>query len=153
MNAAKLLIPVALILAAYFIFFASDMPGEIEFQGHVLDNKERVENNSLKEFDIYSYSDTSRNHLLLLVMSSTGESPSPQELLDFYIQGFEAQGFKFRSDDNRYLGTKGDEVIYMTLATRIDSAVAYIEKTAEAPNSVRGASDVFTELEGLSFDR
>ena len=152
MNAAKILIPVVLLIAAYFIFFASDLPGQIEFQGHTLGSKERVENNSLKEFDIYSYSDESRNHLLLLVMSSTDESPPPRELLAFYVQNFKAQGFSFKTDDDRHLGTKGDEVIYMTLARRIDSAVAYIEKSAGAPTSLRGAGDIFSDLERLSFE-
>ena len=152
MAAAKFLIPVALIIGAYFIFFASDMPGEIEFQGHVLDNKERVENNSLKEFDIYSYSDESRDRLVLIVMSSTVESPRPKELLSFYVQNFKAQGFSFRTDDERHLGTKGDEVIYLTLARRIDSAVAYIAKSADAPTSLRGADDIFSDLEALALE-
>ncbi len=152
MNAAKLVIPVLLLVAAYFIFFGSDLPQDIEFQGHELGPRERVENNSLKEFDIFSYSDESRDRLLLLVMSSSNESPPATELLTFYVQNFRAQGFSFQTDDERHLGRKGDEMIYMTLAPRIDSAVAYIEKSATAPTSFRGASDVFAELEGLSFD-
>ena len=152
MNAAKLVVPVLLLVAAYFIFFASDLPGDIEFQGHTLGPRERVENNSLKEFEIYSYSDRSRNHVLLIVMSSADDSPSRGELLAFYIQNFKAQGFKFKQDDERHLGIKGDEVIYMTVAPRIDSAVAYIEKSEEAATSLRGASDIFSDLETLAFD-
>jgi len=152
MNAVKVLIPIALLVVAYFIFFANDLPADVQFQGRVLDNRERVDNDSLKEFDIYSYSDDSRNHLLLVVMSPSDGSPSPKELLAFYVQNFQAQGFKFKTSDDRHLGTKGDEAIYMTLAPRIEAAVAYIEKSTQGPKSLRGASNVFGELEGLSFE-
>ena len=151
MNAAKILIPIALLAAVYFVFLASDMPGEIVFQGQTLGPRERVENNSLKEFDIYSYSDRARNNVLLFVMS-TEDSPTAEELLEFYISGFKAQGFSFRNEDDRYLGSKGDEVIYMTRAPRIDSAIAYIQKSDDAPTSLRGASAIFSELESFSLD-
>ena len=152
MNTARFVVPILVVVGVYFLFFSSNLPGDIEFQGHTLGPRESVENNSLKEFDIYSYSDDSRDRLLLLVMSSTDESPPPAELLAFYIQNFKAQGFSFKTDDKRHLGIKGDEVIYMTLAPRIDSAVAYIEKSATAPTSMRGASDIFSNLEGLSLE-
>lgn len=152
MNAAKFLVAVALLAAVYFVFLASDMPGEIEFQGQMLGSRERVENNSIKEFDIYSYSDKSRNHLLLFVMSSTDESPSSRELLEHYVQSFKAQGYNFRKKDGRYLGTKGDEVIYMTRAPAIDSAIAYIQRSSKAPTSLRGASGIFSDLEKYSFE-
>lgn len=151
MNAARYLIPIALIAAAYFLFFASNLPGEIEFRGHTLGPRTPVENNSTREFDIYSYSDGSRNHMLLFVMS-TAASPTSQELLEFYIANFKAQGYSFRSDEDRHLGTKGEEVIYMTRAPGIDSAVAYIQKSADAPTSLREASDIFSELKRYSFD-
>ncbi len=46
----------------------------------------------------------------------------------------------------------GEEVIYMTRAPSSDSAIAYIEKSENAPTSLRGASDIFSELESYSFD-
>jgi len=151
MNAVKFLIPVAVLVAFYFAFLASDMPSEIDFQGQTLGPRERVENNSIKPFDIYSYSDRTRHNVLLFVMA-THEAPTSQELLEFYIGGFKAQGFSFKHKDGRYLGTKADEVIYMTRAPRIDSAIAFIQKSDEAPNSLRGASDIFSDLESHSFD-
>ena len=151
MKIVRFLIPVALLATGYFIYFASDMPREIEFRGQTLGPRERIENNSLKEFDIYSYSDRSRNHVLLFVMATT-DSPTSQELLDFYVSNFRGQGFSFRNSDARYLGTKGDEVIYMARAPGIDSAIAYIQKSTEAPTSIRGASDIFSDLENFSFE-
>ena len=85
-------------------------------------------------------------------MATTTDSPSAQELLEFYLKNFGAQGFRFTYKEGRYLGTKGDEVIYMTRAPRIDSAIAYIEKSQEAPTSLRGASDIFSDLENYSFE-
>lgn len=152
MNAAKFLVMVALLAAVYFLFIASDLPAEIEFQGQTLGPREQVENNSAREFDIYSYSDRSRDHLLLFVMSTTDESPPPRELLEHYFQSFKAQGYSFQSDDERYLGSKGEEVIYMTLAPRIDSAVVYAVKSAEAPDTLRDASDIFADLRGFAFE-
>ncbi len=150
MNIAKFLIPAALLAAIYFVFLASDMPGEVEFQGQTLGPRERIENNSAKEFEIYSYSDKTRHHVLLFVMA-TADSPTSQELLDFYLNNFKGQGFSFRNNDGRYLGTKGDEVIYMTRAPKIDSAIAYIRKTTEGPTSLREASDLFSDLENYSL--
>ncbi len=152
MNAAKLLIPVVLLAAVYFIFVAGDVPAEIEFQGHTLGPMERVENNSTREFDIYSYSDRSRNHLLLIVMSSTGESPPPRELLEHYLASFKAQGYSFQIDGDQYLGAKGDEVLYLTLAPQIDSAIAFAVKSAEAPDTLDDARGIFTDLRAFSFE-
>ena len=84
-------------------------------------------------------------------MSASRSLPS-QELLDFYVNNFKGQGFRFRNSEGRYLGTKGDEVIYMTRAPGIDSAIAYIQKSTEAPTSIRGASDIFSDLENYSFN-
>ena len=151
MNAVKFLIPIALIAAVYFIFFASDMPSEIDFRGMTLGPKEQVENDSVKDFDIYSYSDQTRHHVLLFVMANEN-SPAPEELLEFYVRNFGLQGFKFTHRDGRYLGEKDDEVIYMTLAPGIDSAIAYIEKSPNAPTSLPGASDIFSDLESYSFE-
>ena len=152
MSVAKFVIPVVLLAAVYFILFASDMPGEIEYRGQTLGPREQIENNSVKEFDIYSYSDKTRHHVMLFVMATTADSPSPQELLEFYVKNFGLQGFRFMHKEGRYLGTKGDEVIYMTRAPRIDSAIAYIEKSEEAPTSLRGASDIFSDLEDYAFE-
>jgi hypothetical protein len=79
-------------------------------------------------------------------------SPTSQELLDFYVSNFKAQGFGFRQKDGRYLGKKGDEVIYLTQAPKIDSAIAYIQKSTNAPTSLRGASEIFSDLETYSFE-
>lgn len=151
MNTAKFSLPVALLIALYLVLFASDMPREIEFQGQTLGPRERIENNSRKPFDIYSYSDSSRHHVLLFVMA-TESAPTSQELLEFYVNNFKASGFSFRNTDGRYLGTKGNEVIYMGRAPRIDSAIAYIQKDANAPTGFREASGIFSELESYSLD-
>ena len=151
MNAAKFLIAVVLLGAIYFVFFASDLPKEIEYRGQTLGPRERVENNSNREFDIYSYSDRNNHHVLLFVMAKD-ESATSQQLLDFYIANFKAQGFNFRKKDGRHFGVKGDEVIYMTRATRIDSAIAYIAKADDTlPKSLRAADDLFSELERFAF--
>ena len=151
MNAVKFLILAAVLVAVYFILFANDMPRELEYRGQTLGPRENIENNSVREFDIYSYSDRTRHHVLLFVMATTADSPTPQELLEFYVSNFKGQGFSFRQREGRYLGTKGDEVIYMARAPRIDSAVAYIQKSPDAPTSLRGASDIFSDLENYSF--
>ncbi len=151
MNAAKFLIAVVLLGAIYFVFFASDLPKEIEYRGQTLGPRERVENNSNREFDIFSYSDRTNHHVLLFVMAKD-ESATSQQLLDFYIANFKGQGFNFRKKDGRHFGVKGDEVIYMTRATQIDSAIAYIAKADDTlPKSLRAADDLFSELERFEF--
>jgi hypothetical protein len=151
MKIAKLLVPIILLAAVYFIFFSTNLPSEIRFQGHTLGPREKVKNDSAREFDIYSYRDRSNHHVLLFVMATDGDTTS-QQLLDFYASVFEAQGFAFRKKDARHLGRKGDEVIYLTRAPMIDSAVAYIEKApASYPAGFRSAGKVFEALEGFSF--
>ena len=151
MNALKLVISVALIAGIWFFLFASHLPDEIEFRGQTLGPRERVENNSTREFDIYSYADRTRNHLLLFVMA-TEPSPTSQELLEFYVEGFKAQGYAIRNQGARYLGTKGEEVLYVARARAIDSAVVYAAKSPDAPRSFREADSIFAELEGFAFD-
>ncbi len=151
MNAVKLLGVVAVLVAVYFAFFASSAPREIDFRGQTLGPRERVENNSIRDFDIYSYRDRTNHNLLLLLMVKD-ESATAQELLEFYVSNFKAQGFEFRQRDNRYFGTKGDEVIFMTRAPQIDSAIAYIQKAPDPfPRGFRGAADVFADLESFAF--
>ena len=151
MNSVKYLLGAALLSAAYFILFASDLPGEIQFRGQELGPRESVENNSLKNFDIYSYRDKANNHVLLYVMA-VDDTATAQDLLDVYAIIFEAQGFKIRNKDNRHLGRRGDEVLYLTKASQIDSAVAYIEKAPDAfPSGLRDAEAVFSSLENFSF--
>ena len=152
MNSARILTAIALLVAVYFIFFANSLPREIEFQGHTLGPREKIENNTNRNFDIYSYRDRTNHHVMLFVMAKD-ESATAQQLLEFYISNFEAQGFNFRNQDNRFLGTKGDEVIYMTKAPKIDSAIAYIEKGPDSvPSSLSGTSSVFSDLENYSFE-
>ena len=151
MNTARILTGIALLVAVYFFFFASNMPREIEYRGQTLGPREQIENNSSRNFDIYSYSDRTNHHVMLFVMAKD-ETATSQQLLEFYISNFEAQGFNFRSQDNRFLGIKGDEVIYMTKAPKIDSAIAYLEKGPDPfPSSLSGASSVFSDLENYSF--
>ena len=151
MNAAKFLIAVVVLGAIYFAFFASDLPKEIEYRGQTLGPRERVENNSTRNFDIYSFSDCTNHHILLFVMARD-DSATSQQLLDFYVANFKAQGFTFRKKDGRHFGVKGDEKIYMTRAPQIDSAIAYIAKADDTlPKSLRGADELFLELERFSF--
>ncbi len=151
MNAVKILLGAVLIATIYFAFFASDLPGEIQFRGQDLGPKESVENDTLKNFDIYSYRDKSNHHLLLFVMA-VDDTATAQQLLDVYARTFEAQGFKIMNQDNRHLGRRGDEVLYLAKATPIDSAVAYIEKApATFPSGLQDADAVFSSLEGFSF--
>jgi len=152
MNTAKFLIGVVALIAIYFVFFTSDVPGEVEFRGQTLGPKQQIKNNSLKNFDIYRYS-ARANHRVLVVVMAKDESATAQELLEVYVKIFEAQEFSFRKKDNWHLGIKGDEVIYMTLAPKIDSAVAYIEKAPEKiPSGFRSVSDIYVEIENFSFD-
>ncbi len=151
MSSAKYLIAIVLLIAAYFVFFANDLPSEIEYRGQTPGPRERVKNNSSRNFDIFSYRDKTNHHVLLFVMAKD-ESATAQQLLDFYVSNFKEQGFAFKEKDGRHLGTKGDEVIYMTRATQIDSAVAYIEKApGRMPAGFRDASEIFSDLERFSF--
>ena len=152
MSPAKYLIAIVLLAALYFVFFATELPDEIEYRGQTLGPREKVANNSTRNFDIYSYRDKTNHHVLLFVMVKD-DSATAQQLLEFYVGNFERQGFDFRADDGRYLGTKDDEVIYMTKAMQIDSAVAYVEKApSRMPTGFRDASDIFSDLERFSFE-
>lgn len=151
MSNVKIAIVIAVLAVGYLVFFSSDLPREIEYRGHTLGPRESVENNSLKNFDIYQYRDATNHHFLLLVMAKD-DSATSQQLLEFYAASFEAQGFVFKSEGNRRLGRKGDEVMYLTRAGKIDSAVAYVEKApSKMPGSIQDAGEVFAYLEGLSF--
>ncbi len=151
MNGAKFLIAAGVVTMIYFAFFAKGLPREVEFRGQSLGPRQEVTNNSIKNFDIYQYRDRTNHHVLLFVMAKD-ESASAQQLLEFYIANFKAQGYRFRKKDERYLGTKGDEVIYMTRAPQIDSAIAYIVKAPDPfPDGFRDAGSVFTELESWAF--
>ena len=80
------------------------------------------------------------------------QSVTTQELLEFYVGRFEGQGYKYTKDDNMHLGLKGDEVIYMTVAAKINAAIAYIEKDPKTlPEKPSDASDIFSSLVGFSF--
>ena len=151
MTAVRILVVIGALVAVYVVLFSNDLPNEIEFRGQVLGPREEVENNSVKNFDIYSYRDQTNHHVMLFVMAKD-ESATSQELLEFYVEVFTAQGAKFRTEDGRYLGTRDDEVIYMTRAPQIDSALAYIEKSPDAPRRFGEANDIFTNLENYSFE-
>ena len=80
------------------------------------------------------------------------DTATTQDLLDVYAVTFKAQGFKITSKDNRHLGRREDELLYLTKATQIDSAVAYIEKAPDAfPSDLRDAEAVFSSLENFAF--
>ena len=151
MTNLKIAVIIALLAIGYLVLFSSDLPREIEFQGHTLGPREAVDNNSTRNFDIYQYRDAT-NHRVLLVVMAKDETATRQQLLEFYAANFEAQGAVFEKSGHRFLGRKDDEVIYLTQARTIDSAVAFIEKApASFPASVEGASATFVALEGLSF--
>jgi hypothetical protein len=152
MSLAKPALVVIIAVAAYFIFFANSLPKNIEYRGNTLGPRQDVENNSIKNFDIVSYNDKSNYHILLFLMPED-ESVTTQELVDVYIVSFEAQGYKFRKDGNKHLGLKGDEVIYMTIAARMNAAVAYIEKDSKpVPRNPGDANDIFSSLVDFSFN-
>ena len=151
----KAAIPVLIIIAfltMYFIFFANSPPSEISFQGHILGPREETENNSNKDFRIFSYKDRSANHMLLLLMPED-DSVTADELIAFYAGNFETQGFSFSIDGTRQLGLRDDEAIYLTTAANLGSAIAYIEKGGEsAPRKPDDADSLFLALERFSFD-
>lgn len=152
---AKVALPVLLIIVlvtTYFIAFDSKPPNEVSFQGHTLGPREETKNNSIKDFRIFSYKDGSGNHMLLLLMPER-DSVTADELLAFYASRFKAQGFEFLNDGTRHLGLKGDEVIYLTKASKLESAIAYIEKSSKPhPRKPGDAESLYSGLEGFSFD-
>ena len=151
----KVAIPVLLIiifLTMYFIVFDSKPPKEVTFQGHTLGPREETENNSIKDFRIFSYKDGSGNHMLLLLMLED-DSATLKELISVYVGVFEAQGFKFSIDGVRQLGLKGDEVIYLTIAANLDSVIGYLEKNPDRrPAKPGDAESLYSALERFSFD-
>jgi len=151
MSPAKPVVIAIICVAAYFIIFSNSMPRDIEYRGNTLGPRQEVENNSNKEFEIISYKDESNYHVLLFLLPED-QSVTTQELLEFYVGNFKAQGFKFRSDGNMHLGLKGDEVIYMTIAAKMNAAIAYIEKDPEPrPRKPSDANDIFSSLAGFSL--
>ena len=151
----KAAIPVLIIIAfltMYFIFFANSPPREILFQGHILGPREETENNSNKDFRIFSYKDSSANHMLILLMPED-DSVTADELIAFYAGNFKKQGFRFSTDGTRQLGLRDDEAIYLTTAANLESAIAYIEKGAKpAPSKLDDADSLYLALESFSFD-
>lgn len=152
MSLGKLVLVFAACIATYFLFIANDLPDKIEFQGHTLGPRTAVENNSLKDFEIYSYADRNNQHVLFFLLPDT-QSVSAQKLIEFYGASFKAQGFHFRKTDNRHLGLKSDEAIYMTFAPAMNAVVVYAEKDPNpAPKKTSDARDVFASLTALSVD-
>ena len=150
-NLTKPALLVVAAIVAYFIFFADSFPNEIEYRGNTLGKMQEVENNSTKKFKIVTYNDETNYHILLILIPEE-QSVTTQELLEFYVGRFEGQGYKYRKDGNMHLGLKGDEVIYMTIAAKMNAAVAYIEKAPESlPSKPSDANDVFSSLAKLSF--
>ena len=148
---AKPALLVVAAVVAYFIFFADSFPNEVEFRGITLGKMQEVENNSTKKFKIVTYNDKTNYHILLILIPEE-QSVTTQELLEFYVGRFEEQGYKYRSDGNMHLGLKGDEVIYMTIATKMNAAVAYVVKAPESlPSKPSDAIDVYSSLADLSF--
>ena len=152
MSLAKLVLVLTACVAVYFLFVANDLPDKMEFQGHTLGPRTKVENNSLRDFEIYSYADWNNQHVLFFLLPDT-QSVSSQELMEFYGASFKAQGFRFRKQDNRHLGLKSDEAIYMTLAPAMNAVVVYAEKDpSPAPKKPSDAKEVFASLAALSVD-
>lgn len=62
------------------------------------------------------------------------------------------RGSKFRKDGTMHLGLKGDEVIYMTIAAKMNAAIAYIEKDPEPrPRKSSDANNIFSSLANFSL--
>jgi hypothetical protein len=152
MNLARSASIVLIVAAAYFIMFANSLPRDIEYRGNTLGPRQEVENNSSKNFEIVSFRDKTNYHVLLFLMPED-QSVTTQELLEFYVGNFEAQGYKFRNDGSMHLGLKDDEVIYMTIAAKMNAAIAYIEKDPKPlPRKPSDANDIFSSLVDFSFD-
>ena len=151
MNATRILVVAVVLAAVYFVFFASDMPKEIEFHGVTLGPRESVDNNSTRDFDIYSYRSGTNNQLLLCLVSGA-DSVTADEMLEHYSGVFEAQGFRMQQRDGRYFGSREDEAAYLTPASRDHSAVAYVEKgPSPFPRGFNDAADTLSALERIVF--
>lgn len=151
MSPVKPVVVAIIVVVAYFIIFANSLPREIDYRGNTLGPRQEVENNSIKNFEIVSYNDESNYHVLLFLLPED-ETVTSQELLDFYVGNFTAQGFAFRRDGNFHLGRKDDEVIYMTIATGMNAAIAYMEKDPKPfPEEPSDANDIFSSLADFSL--
>lgn len=91
MDLAKPALVAIIAVAAYFIIFANSLPRDIEYRANTLGPRQEVENNSSKNFEIVSYKDKTNYHVLLFLMRED-QLVTTQELLDFYVGNFEAQG-------------------------------------------------------------
>ena len=151
MKMAKPVLIAVIALLVYFVVFYDRMPKELVYRGNTLGPRQSVENNSNRDFEIVTYKDRSNYHQLVFLIPED-DSVTTQDLLDFYSANFKAQGFAFKNDGARRLGLKGDEVIYFTIARKMNAAIAYIEKgPAPLPESPGDATDVFASLAGFTL--
>jgi|GEM_PF-3267169 len=141
----------ALVAIGYFMFFNSSYPDKISFQGNVLSNKQDNNNSLNKEIDAFSYSDVSRHHNMMFAILNDSKV-TVAGILDQYTGRFRHQGFRFTNEENRYLGKRNDERLYIGSLQHQRGIIAYVVKAdADAPNFIEDADTLFLDLESYRF--
>lgn len=134
-------------VVAYFAFVSDSYPSSIEFRGYSLGSKENNNDTVDKEFDIFSYRDSSNHHILMFGIRNNSRF-TLEDLTKQYLANFQRQGFKFIDDGSRQLGVKGDEAIYITESKNMEAIVIYVEKGASPmPKEPDDGASVFSDLE------
>jgi len=143
---------VAVIAAVLYVVFIKDpYPSTVEFNGYTLGSKEDNNDTVDKEFDIFSYRDSSNHHILMFAIRNNS-TRTLDSLKELYIANFQRQGFKFKEDGERQLGLKGDEAIYVTETKNMEAIVMYVEKgSSSIPTSPSDGSSIYTDLEYFIF--
>ncbi len=138
---------------AYFLFFSEPYPNSFEFRGITFGSKENENNSEDKGVDIYRYSDKSGDYVFMFAIlndtSATANGVSNQ-----YLNVFKQQGYKFKREGNRYIGSKANDLIYMTQAKKFEGLVV-LAKTKESSDLGRpsDADDIFADLEKFSIEK
>ena len=144
----KYVLIVIVFVASYFLIFKDPYPKTVEFNGYSFSSKADNNNSRNKDLDIFSYRDKSNNRVLMFAITNDA-AITFTDLSKQYLGRFEYQGATFTQDGTRYLGSKSDEVIYMTEASHINALIVYVEK-----GSLQSPSDtdrLFSELENFSL--
>jgi predicted membrane protein len=141
------------IVAGYVFFYKDAYPDSTVFRGRVLESKKYHNNSQNKKIDVFSYRDSSNQHVLLFAVLGDPEVKIGGTK-NQYLGNFERQGFIFQHDGKRFFGRHADTAIYMT-ATKIekkDSVIVYTEKgVVPLPDTLNDADLLFSELEHFSL--
>jgi len=149
---AKYIVIGVVLVMGYFLFIKDPYPSDIYFQGVQLGSKQDNNNSLNKNVDIFSYRDSTNNHVLLLALVNDSPSVTVEGITSQYIARFESQGLKFQQEGSRYLGVMSDIVMYVAVAKNMNAFIAYTEKGGgSTPRSVNEASDIFSDLENFSL--